>query len=152
MLVVVNLLMSFGESLLGTLTTEASRNRCTLLRAALASSKVRLCQAPFVFASNTTKEAALVAEADYDGYTSGGNTITAFGAPLDATGGGAAIAAETTFTYVDDTGHVANTISSGWVELAAGGIILPFNLASPITLQADGQGFVLQLVDTEGAA
>lgn len=151
MLVVVNLMMAFGDSLLGTLTTEASRNRCTILRTALALSKVRLCQSPFVFASNTSKEAAVVAEADYDGYTSGGNTITAFGAPLDASGGGAAIAAETTFAYVDDTGHVANTISSGWVELAGGGILMPFNLAVPITLGADGQGFVLQLVDTEGA-
>jgi hypothetical protein len=148
----VNLVMSFGESVLGTLTTEASRNRATILKTALASSKVRLCQAPFTFANGTTKEDAVAAEADFDGYTPGGNTITAFGNPLDVTGGGAAIGADTTFAYVDDDTHVANTISAGWIELAAGGIVFPFNLQNPLTFNSNGDGIIFQFLDTEGAS
>ena len=151
MFVLVNLVMGFGGSLMGLLTNEASANRCSLLRTALALSKVRLCQAPFVFGPNSTKADAVAVEADFDGYADGGNTITAWGVPLGVTGGGSAIAAETTFAYADDTGHVANTISSGWIELAGGNILMPFNLVTPITFQHNGDGVVLQFLDTEGA-
>jgi hypothetical protein len=149
MFVLVNLIMSYAPSLLGNVTNEAARERCTILRAALAASKVRLVQAPFTFQPSSTLVAAEAAEADYDGYTAGGNTLATWGAPLDAPSGGAAIAAETTFAYVDGVGHAANNVSGGWVELATGEIVASFNFAAPITLQKNGDGFVLQLLDTE---
>ena len=151
MFVLANLILSTNTSVDATETNEAAIARLGILKFALANSRVRLCQAPFVFAQGTTKASAVAAEADYDGYTSGGNTITAWGDPLLQTGGGAAIAAETTFAYVDGMTHTANTISSGWVELAGGSLVLPFNLSAPITLQNNGDGFVLQLLNSEGA-
>jgi hypothetical protein len=148
MFVLVNLIMGAGESVLGVLTNEACFARAVLDQTMLALCKVRLTQAPFAFSPTTTKADAIAAEADFDGYTAGGNTVTAWGDPLAAPGGGASIAAETTFAYVDDTSHTANQVKSGWIENAGGDIVAAFNFPAPINFAVNGDGFVLQLLDT----
>lgn len=147
MFILENLILDAAGSVLAVLPTEAGLNRQAIMQAALANSRVRLVQAPFGFATNTTRAQAVTAEANFDGYPVAGNVIAAWGNPLSVPGGGGAIAAETTFSYVDGVGHVANQISGGWVEVG-GNMVSAFNFASPVTLQSNGDGIVLQLLDS----
>lgn len=151
MIILIVLINTYARSIGALLTQEAAVALATGERTALAACKVRLCQGTFSIGPGTLLSAMVAAEATYDGYTSGGNAIATWGAPLSYPNGGAVINAETTFAYADSTGHIANNITGGWVETSTGDLVFAFNMITPVTLAANGDGFVLQLQDVFGA-
>lgn len=148
--ILIQLIQSWAMSLGALLPNEAAANAATAARTALAASKVRLFQGPGQISYATPLATLVAGEANYEGYTAGGNTIATWGLPLSVSPTGWAINAETTFAYVDASPHTANTITGGWVENADGDFMFAFNLPSPVTLSANGEGFVLQLQNIYG--
>jgi len=114
-------------------------------QAALALSKVRLFNQAFVPTPATTKAELEAAEADYTGYTAGGETITAWLAPLLDPAGGASITAPT--VQFDVTGPVVDTdvVGGFWLEDASGDVRLVGTFAAPIPMELVGQGIPLNL-------
>lgn len=123
------------------------------LKTVLALSKVRLFLSTLVPSVSTTITELEAAEADYDGYTPGGETITAFlGALLDPAGGASITAPTVQFDWVHDTDDVTNLIGGFWLEDAAGAVRVIGTFAAPIPMEGPGQGFPLnlKLVQTTG--
>ena len=114
-------------------------------QAALALSKVRLFKSTFVPTVSTIKADLTGAEAAYTGYTAGGETITAWLAPLLDPAGGASITAPT--VQFDVTGPVTATdiVGGFWIEDAAGDVRLVGTFAAPIPMEVVGQGFPLNV-------
>jgi hypothetical protein len=112
---------------------------------ALALSKCRLFKSTFVPTPATTKAELEANEADYTGYTAGGETITAWLDPLLDPAGGASITAPT--IQFDVTGPVVDTdiVGGFWVEDAGGDVRLVGQFAAPVPMEVVGQGFPLNI-------
>jgi len=112
-----------------------------LVRAELALSKLRLFQDGFVPSVSTVSADLVAAEADYTGYTAGGETITAWLAPLLNPLGGASIDMPTEQFAAVAPYTVGNVIGGWWIEDAAGVVYAIGTFAEPIPVGAAGQGF-----------
>jgi len=150
MIILIQLVSSWFQSIGALVTTESAKATALANQTALAGCKVRLTQGSNVIAYSTTQAQLVANEATYDGYPAGGNTIATWGGPLANSPTGWVLSGETTFAYVDGSGHVSNVINAGWVETAGGELIFAFNLPTPVTLSTNGDGFVLQLQDVFG--
>lgn len=117
-----------------------------LVKTALASSKLRLFQAPFLPLVGTPRADYLAAEADYSGYTAGGAVLTAWFAPILAPYSGYEINSPMVqFAFDSGVGAVGNVISGGWVESAGGVLYTAFTFDDNIPMGADGNGFPLSV-------
>ena len=128
-------------------TQEAALAKATEIKAALALSKLRLIKEGLALNQFTTKAAMVAVEADFDGYTAGGYTLTAWSGPLYAAGGGAVITSplvNVAFSTPSDP-PVTNSIGGWWIEDASGDVRTCGNFDPPKLLQAVGDGF--QFVD-----
>lgn len=119
---ILNVIPDVGVRPRETLMTEAAA-----LQTALALSKVRLFKSSFGIPNiNTAVTDLEAAEADFSGYTAGGNTVTAFGQPYnDPESAGVLIVAPTTqFNFVDPDPDpaVTNEIGGFWIEDATGNL------------------------------
>lgn len=134
------------------ITKEGATIRAGRMKTAWATSKVRLCQSPFIPTENSTKAQLVAAEATFRNYTAGGYPITAFSGPQNVSGGGSIITSPTISPTVDNgvDEPIANIITSWWLENAAGGVELVGVLDAPIAMQNDGDGFNLVIQDVEG--
>jgi hypothetical protein len=113
---------------------------------ALALSKVRLFKSSLVPTPSTTLAELVAAEADYDDYPAGGDTITAFLDPILNPAGGSSISAPTVqFAVTTDPPIVTNLIGGAWLEDAAGKVRLVMPFASPVPMEIAGQGFPLNV-------
>lgn len=130
---------------------EAALTGAAVLQTALANSKLHLFKSGTVVGAETTLVDLDAAECDFDGYTAGGVTITAWLAPLLKAGGGAFIeSGYKQFQYVDGVGHVTN-IAGGWYITTSGGALWSAdNFAVPVPFQADGQGVNLDIIQNYG--
>lgn len=117
------------------------------LKTVLALSKVRLFKDSLVPSVSTVKADLEAAEADYDGYTAGGETITAFlGELLDPAGGASITAPTVQFDFVSANPTVnTNNVGGFWLEDAAGAVRVIGTFAAPIPMEFNGQGFPLNL-------
>jgi hypothetical protein len=115
-------------------------------RTALANSKMRLFQAPFLPAVGTPRADYLAAEADYSGYLAGGIVMAAWFAPILAPYSGYEINSPMVqFAFDSGVGAVQNVISGGWVETAGGVLYSAFTFDENIGMGADGNGFPLSV-------
>lgn len=122
-----------------------------VLKTALAASKLRLYKNALVPDVNTTKAMFEANEADYDGYTAGGVTVTAFLGPGLNPGGGADIISPVNyFAWTHDTDDVGNMIGGWWLELAAGAVYAYTNYPSPIGMAKAGDVIPQVIQFTEG--
>jgi len=144
-ILLIQLIYSWASSIGGLLTTEGALLEATQNQTYLAGCKVRLFQGPALINYSTTHAQLLAVEATYEGYPAGGNTIAAWGNPLSLLPTGWGINSETTFAYVDAAPHTANTIVGGWIEDSTGALVSAFNFPTPVTLNTNGNGLVLQL-------
>ena len=96
-----------------------------LTQTELALSKLRLWQDGEVSPSIATTRAELVAaEADYTGYTAGGEALTAWFSPLNNPIGGSSIDSPKVQFDTASPYTVSNTIGGWWVETAAGDLVV----------------------------
>lgn len=109
----------------GIVTTESLMTEAAELQAALAASTVVLFKDSMpAITGETTAAVVLANECDFDGYTPGGNTITAFGDPFeDPDGDGVLIVAPTTqFNYeTPEVGDPVTNLVKGFALLDADG-------------------------------
>lgn len=112
-----------------------------LVQADLAASKLRLFQEGFVPSIATSRAELIAAEADYTGYTAGGETIAAWLAPLLNPIGGASIDMPTIQFDAASPYTVANVVAGWWIETAGGVVIAVGTFTTPISIGAVGQGF-----------
>lgn len=132
-------------------------NSATLVMAgeqqtALALSKCRLFQSDLVPSVSTVKADLTGAEADYDGYTAGGETITAFSNPLLDPAGGASIEAFVQFEWAHVATDVGNLIGGFWIEDAGGDVRVIGTFPVPVPMQGAGQGIPLLVKLVQGTA
>lgn len=132
-------------------TQQAATRKATIIQGGLANSKLRLVKNPITINQFTTKETLEANEADFDGYTEGGYTLTAWIAPNNDPGGGAVITSPLTniaFGTPSDP-PVGNTLYGWWIEDSTGAVRLVgvWNPERPI--QAPGEGFpmIVQIVE-----
>ena len=112
----------------------------------LALSKVRLFKSTLVPTPATVKADLTGAECDYDDYPAGGETITAFLAPLLNPSGGASISAPTVqFDVTSAAPAVTNLVGGAWLEDAGGKVRLVMPFAAPVPMEVQGQGFPLNI-------
>jgi hypothetical protein len=117
-----------------------------LVQTGLAGSKLHLYKQGLVLGQTTTKDELDAVECDYDGYTPGGITITAWLAALLLAGGGAEIQSGTKqFVYIDGLTHVTNLAGGWYLTLAGGGLFAAGAFQNPVNFQANGQGVNLDL-------
>lgn len=127
-------------------TLAATIQDATERQTALAMSKVRLYQSTLNPTPSTTAAELAAAEADYSDYTPGGETITAFLAPILNPAGGASISAPTVqFDVTSAAPAVGNLIGGAWLEDAAGKVRLVMPFAAPVPMEVQGQGFPLNV-------
>ena len=150
MIVLIQLVQSWMASTLALMTGDAGLTTALVWQNDYANCKVRLYQGPSQIAIGTPKATLVAGEATFEGYTPGGNTIVAWGAPLTVLPSGWAISAESTFAYVDAAPHTANTITGGWIEAANGQVLFAWNFANPLTFAQNGDGVVCQFQSVFG--
>lgn len=127
-------------------TLEATLQNATEKQTALALSKVRLFKSSLTPTPSTTKADLVAAECDYDGYTAGGEAITAFLDPLLDPAGGASITAPTVqFAWSHVATDVGNLVGGAWLEDAAGKVRLVMPFAEDVPMEGPAQGFPLNL-------
>lgn len=136
-------------------TQEAAIAKATEIKAALALSKLRLVKEGLVVNQFTTKAAMVAMEADFDGYTAGGYTLTAWTGPSYATVGGAVITSPLIYIAYGPAGDppVTNSIGAWWIEDASGDVRTAGNYDPPRLLQQVGDAwqFVDQLIEARNA-
>lgn len=120
-------------------SVEAALAEAQVIRADLALSKLRFFDSTLVPDVNTTKAEMVAVETALVGYPAGGYTLTAWGAPLIVSGGGAAITSE--LEAVVYASGAAAAIGGGWVEDAAGDVRFIFIFDPVRVLGAVGDGF-----------
>ena len=117
------------------------------MQTVLENSKLRLFQSSLNPSPSTLLADYVAAECDYDGYTPGGLTVTAFLDPISAPLGGAQIQAPTKqFTYVDGVGHVSNNVGGWFLCDAAGAVRAVGVLGSPVPMASNGDGLPIDVV------
>lgn len=132
-------------------TKEAALAKAEDIKTALAVAKLRLFQSSLVPNSATTRVQLLAAEANFDGYTAGGYTLTAWTGPNINLGGGAILTAplaNPAFSAPSDP-PVTNVIGGGWVEDAANAVRFVFTYDPPRNMLQVGDGWpiVAQIVE-----
>jgi len=131
-------------------TLEAATALATEVKAALAASKLRFCDSPFVPTPFTTKAELVAAETNFDGYVAGGYALAAFTGPLDFTGGGSVITSPLVNVTYGPAGAppVTGNLSAWWIEDASGDVRAVGAYDPTRVLAVVGQGFpfVAQLV------
>jgi len=134
------------------MTLEAAATKATREKTALALSKLRLAKAPFVPTVNSTVLEFEAAEADADGYTPGGYTLTAWAGPVAGATGGAVITSPITNVAYGPPSDppVGNSITAWWIETAAGDLALCGGFDPPRSLAAALDGWPMVVRDTEG--
>lgn len=114
------------------------------VKAALASSKMRLFQSTLSPDENTVSADLVDAEADYDGYTE--KTITAYlDAYFDPAGGSTIQSGTQQFEYVDSTTHVHNDIGGAWIEDSTGAVIAVVVFPHAVSMARDGDAIPIDL-------
>lgn len=132
-------------------TKESAITKADATQTVVALTKLRLFKNSFVPTVDSVKADFVAAEADYDGYTAGGLTVTAFGDPFfDPAGGASIISPLKTFAYVDGVGHVGNMIGGWWLDLAAGDLWCYGTFPAPVALSADGMALNMTVTLNEG--
>lgn len=124
-------------------TREAAMAKATEIKTALALSKLRLIKEGLVVTQFTTKAAMVAAECDFDGYTPGGYTLTAWLGPQWNEGGGARITSPMTnvaYGPAEDP-PVTNSVGGWWIEDASGDVRTAGNFDPVRLLQAIGDAF-----------
>lgn len=111
---------------------------------------VRLFTDDLVPTSATLKADFEASEADFKGYAA---AVEDWTAPLLESGGGGTIRFFNQFAYDSGAigGSASNRIAGCWIEDADGDVWEYFVLPEVITVDADGTGVPLLLIDTEGA-
>ncbi len=123
----------------------------------LALSKLALFQSTFTPGPNTVLAdlTAVGVECDYDGYTTGGKTITAFNDPgLDPAGGAAISSPLVQFDSVPTGPPPVTNLVGGWFLTTAGGdlwAIGTFVTAAPMGGTGNILPLVIKLVEATGA-
>jgi len=137
-------------------TREASQAKAAKIITALASSKLRLFKTalgtPTIF---TTKDQLVAQECDFDGYTGGGYTLTAWTGPGFASGGGSILTSPLTTVAFEDPSDppVTNSVGGWWIELAAGSVWLVGTFDPVRSMAAVGDTFpiVVQITEAKNA-
>lgn len=124
-------------------TREAAVKKATDIQTALAASKLRFFDFPFVPTASTTKAELEAAETAYDGYTPGGIALATFSAPLNDPNGGAVITSPLKHIAYGPAADppVSGNLGGYWIEDADGD---PREVAiydPPRMLAAVGDGF-----------
>lgn len=136
-------------------TQEAAATKATEIKAALALSKLRMVKEGLVVTQFTTKVQLEDNEADFDGYTTGGYTLTAWTGPLKADVGGAVITSPLIVVSYGPAGDppVTNSVVAWWIEDASGDVRTVGTFDPPKLLQVVGDGFqfVDQLIEARNA-
>lgn len=134
-------------------TRAAANTKASAIKTALALSKLRLFQSSYTPNVNTVKADLVAAEATFNGYTSGGYTLTAWTGPVNNPGSGAVItppAVNPAWANPDDDPVVSNTIGGWWIEDATGNVRLVGQFADGIPMGQNGDGFTWLTQIVEG--
>lgn len=132
-------------------TSAGSLAKAAGVKTLLDTGKVRLFKEELVPTSATTKAEFVAAEADFKGYIAPAVT---WSAPLLESGGGASIRSGLLMYSYDSTavgGETSNRIAGCWVEDTNDKVWYYFVLPEVITVEGDGTGVPLLILDTEGA-
>jgi hypothetical protein len=134
-------------------TKQAATEKATVIKTSLATSKLRLFQAPLVPTQFTTKAQLVAAEADFTGYTPGGYPIAAWLGPTNNPAGGAVINTPSVNVLVaapeDPDPLVGNTIGGFWIEDTSGDVrvVGVYGPTRPLLLVGDGFVEVVAIVE-----
>lgn len=132
-------------------TREGASAKATVTKTTLALSKLRFFKSTLVVSQFTTKDQLEAAECDFDGYTAGGYTLTAWTGPAWFAGGGAVITSPLTVVAYGPAGDppVGNAVGGWWIETAAGAVWTVGQYDPPRLLQVVGDAiqFIDQLVE-----
>jgi len=132
-------------------TQESSLAVGTVIKTALALSKLRLFKNSFAPNALSVKADFVAAECDYDGYVAGGIAVTAFlGPAFNPTGGAMITSPVTNFTYVAGVPLVGNMVGGWWLETAAGLLWAYTVFPQPISMAVDGNQLPLVIQFLEG--
>jgi len=112
-----------------------------LVQTELALSKLRLYKSPLTPSALTVLADLTALEADYTGYTAGGETITAFLNPVLSPAGGSSIDWPTEQFATVAPYTIGNTIYGWFLVSAAGDLIAAGSFNDPIDMSAADQGF-----------
>lgn len=132
-------------------TNEAAAVKATDIKAALATSKLRLFKEGLVLDRFTTAAMLEAAECDFDGYTAGGYTLTAWTGPANDPNGGAVLTSplvNPAYSTPSDP-PVPNQVAGWWVEDSDGAVRLAGTYDPPRSLAVVGDSFpvVIQIVE-----
>lgn len=117
-------------------------------RTAFAAMVAHLYKSTLVPTIGTTLADLTAAEADFDGYAT--QTMTTWFPPIFAPGSGYLIQSpQVQFSYVDDTGHVTNTIGGAYFVDATGKLrmILALQPTEYIGFAVNGDGWTFNIID-----
>jgi hypothetical protein len=132
-------------------TKQAATEKANDIKAALALSKLRLFKSGLTVTQFTTKVELVAAECDFDGYTAGGYTLTAWTGPITDPNGGAILTSPLVNPAFSDPSDpiVGNDVGGWWVEDAGGTVRLvgQYGPARPIQGEGDGFPVVIQIVE-----
>ena len=133
-------------------TVEAATTKASAIKTAFALSKLLLFKSSLVPTQFTTKAALEAAECDFDGYTPGGYTLTAWTGPLNNPGGGAVITSPIVNAAYGPAGDppVTNECGGWFIEDATGNVRLVGIFNPPRPMVQVGDGIVLVVQDVEG--
>ena len=136
-------------------TAEAAITKATVVKTTLALSKLRMFKEGLTVDQFTTKDALVAAECDFDGYTAGGYTLTAWNGPAPNPGGGAVITSPLTYVSNNTPSDppVGNTVGGFWIETAAGKVWLVgiFDPVRPLLVEGDAFPWIQQIVEAKNA-
>lgn len=134
---------------------DAAMNKATVVKTTLALSKLRLFKQGLVLTGFTTLAQLEAAECDFDGYTVGGYTLTAWTGPGFDGGGGAVITSPLTTVSYGPAGDpvVTNEVGGWFIETAVGGLWLAGTFDPARTLAVIGDSFpmVVQIVEAKNS-
>lgn len=132
-------------------TRQGAIAKATATKTTLALAKLRLTKDPFTPTQFSTKDELEAGEADFDGYTAGGYTLTAWAGPQNNLGGGAAITSPLVNIFWGPAGDppVTNVITGWWIETAAGAVWLAGTFDPNVTMGSvtDAINFIRQIVE-----
>lgn len=126
-------------------TKEAATAKAAATQTALAASKLRFTQSPFIPNQFSTKAEMVAAEANFSGYTAGGYAIATWAGPDNNSGGGSKITSPAIHAAIVDPDPdpiVPNTLTGWWVETGTGVVRLSGTLDPQPTLAAVGDAYV----------
>jgi len=113
-----------------------------LVKTEVALSKLHLFKADFTPSPLVTLAEMDLHEADYDGYTAGGETVTAFAGPIiDPLNGYAIYSGTKLFSFVAaGPDPITNTIGGWYLETAGGVLLAVESFPGSVPMQQAGQG------------